>query len=204
MNDQELVSRLTNIAMRRGYHTYDLPDRGSIRSAANIVMGAKSIDAMSNFSEFSRPWDATFALGKMMSVFDSSPGMISSAMLIKSIDSIAITPYQKRNWMTMCQSLESASIPKLIQEHIELDLNEETSQVSGPLSNIYTLINIQELIHLLHVFAGIHPGEKPDDVYAGVIRRHNRDRLRFQPSHPVIINIHKALLDELIDRNTGF
>lgn len=200
MNDNALMSKIRQLALAKGYTVSDLPDRGTIRAAANMVIGAKSIDAMANFGRVTRPWDACFAIGSIMALFDDSPSMISGAMLVKCISSVSWTPFQFKNWIEMTTTLDSAMIPK-IMHNLETYTNKEDESVGPELSNIYTVINIYELIHVLEAFEGIRDGEQPDPIFRNVVQRHIRDRRNYRPSHPVLVSTHWTLLNELRNRN---
>lgn len=200
MNDNELIAKIRQLALTKGYTVGNLPDRGSIRAAANMVIGAKSIDAMADFGRVSRPWDACFAIGAIMALFDDSPSMISSAMLIKCISSVSYTPFQFKNWLDMTNTLDSATIPKIMHNFRQIT-QKENGMVGPELSDIHMVMNIYELIYVLEAFEGIRPGEKPDQIYQNVIRRHRSDILFYRPSHPVIGSIHMTLLNELRSRN---
>lgn len=200
MNDQELIDTIRKISLAKGHTVNQLPARGSIHAAANMVIGAKSIDALANFGPNARPWDGAFAVGRIMAIFDDSPSMISSTMLIWCIQSLASTPFQFNNWMTMCNQLDSATIPKVMANYSAI-VNKRTGMYGPELSNIQTVMNIYELMHVLNAFEGIGPHEQPDPIYSGVIRRHSQDRMVLRPSHPVMENIHLELLNELRQRN---
>lgn len=202
MNDQELIDRIRKIALTKGHTTNCLPKLGTIQAVANIVIGAKSIDAMADFGRITRPWDACFAVGQIMALFDDSPSMISSAMLIKCISSVSWTPFQFTNWLEMTNMLDSATIPKVMQ-NFKAITQKEHGNVGSELGNIHMVMNIYELIHVLEAFEGIRPGEQPDQIYQNVIRRHRGDNLFYRPSHPVIESIHMTLLNELRERNGG-
>lgn len=202
MNDNELMGEIRERALGKGYTVGNLPDIGSVRAAANMVIGAKSLDAMADFGRVTRPWDACFAVGKIMALFDGSPSMVSGAMLVKCISSVSWTPFQFKNWIEMSKTLDSATIAK-IMHNLSTYVNKESGNVCPELANIYTVMNIYELIHVLEAFEGIRPGEQPDPIYANVVRRHVGDTMTLRPSHPVMESIHKALLDELRERNGG-
>jgi hypothetical protein len=202
MNDQELIDRIRKIALTKGHTANCLPKLGTIQAVANIVIGARAIDAMANFGYAANPWDASFAVGQIMALFDDAPALISASMLIKCVESMTTTPLQFNNWITMCMKLDSAMLPKIMHNYSEV-VKKVHGNVGPELANINTVINIYELVHVLNAFEGIGPNEQPDPIYNGVIRRHSQDRMGLRPSHPVMENIHLELLNELRDRNGG-
>ena len=202
MNDAELLANIRTIALAKGHTAHDLPKLGSIQTVANIVIGAKSIDAMANFGYASNPWDQVFAAARIMALFDNAPAMISATLLIKCVESMTTTPLQFNNWITMSMKLDSAMLPKIMHNYSDI-VKKVHGNIGPELANINSVLNIYELVHVLNAFEGVGPHGKPEPIYTGVIRRHNQDRMVLRPNHPVIENIHKVLLDELIDRNTG-
>lgn len=197
MTDAELLERIRKLVVKSGYREYDLPDRGSVRNVGCMVMGVTSVVNAGSIVGKHTPWDRHFAVGEIMSFFDTSSGMISAAVLISFFESNKLTEDQYQALRDTVLASFGPGLTNIIALYDDIR-NKRHGNTKPNLSAIMLVNDIYEMTYAIDQHDQLKLSFMNDPEQLRAIREYSGNSAIYtREVHPVVAELHKTLLNKL-------
>lgn len=199
MTHDDLIERIQHLVSKKAYRVNDLLARGSVRDTGYLLMGLGAETDFNSFSNGQHPWDQHFATAKIMEIFDDSPGAISSTLLISYLESETFTESQYRSVRETMHCLNSAGVSKVIDRYDEIR-NKKHGVPKSDLSSIMLVIDIYKIQQDIRIHGIVYLRDLAvrTDMDKRALRTYSLNYALYgKDAHPVIRDVHHALLNQL-------